>query len=368
MLSESHPLLRNFIRFLLLPYCFFKLVNWKQCTASRLKVAFDLLDLFFRYRCYPDHYSPCRFWEKSRDEWVLFYGSSYNPFQREKLRKVVQPFDGQLLFQDKNKCEEYFKNKGITMPACFGSIKPHENFKKKLNDCFAVEHRDRLILKPLFGSAGRGILLAVKKGNTITVKGKSGMYPAVDISIEEEYLVQEVISQHATVATLSPASVNTVRTVPLLTADNNVIILSASMRFGVGDSFIDNWSVGGVGVGVDCTNGTLMKYAYDKKGNRYTHHPVTAIRFEGFSIPFWEEICELTRKTQLVSPFYRLIGLDVAVTPNGPVAIEINANPDIIFQEQTGGPLFANSTNLKEFARYDLLYNKRQKQLLSKMT
>ena len=66
----------------------------------------------------------------------------------------------------------------------------------------------------------------------------------------------------------------------------------------------------------------------------------------------------------MMYPFYKLIGMDIAVTQVGPVLIEVNANPDIVFQEQTSGPLFKDKRVLKEFDKYDLLVNKYQKKLL----
>ncbi len=366
MLSESNPSIRNCLRFLMLPYCFFKLINWKQCRVSKVKVVVDLLILFFRYRTFPDHYSPCRLWEKDESEWAYYYGSSYHPYPRQKLRKKVQPFEHQGLFQNKSQCEEHFKAQGIPMPETYAVISPQEHFGKVIRKIFAGISEDKLILKPLFGSAGRGILLAVKTKDGIMIKGKGTLDAAESFQVSERYLIQQVIVQHESISEIAPYSVNTIRTVPLLTQDDNVIILSASMRFSVGDSFVDNWSAGGLGVGVNYNQGNLMEYAFDKKGNKYTHHPVSNKQFLGFQIPFWDRVCDLTKKAQQASPFYRLIGLDIAVTPRGPIAIEINANPDIIFQEQTGGPLLKDPVTVKEFAKYDLLFNKQQKRLLTK--
>ena len=61
-----------------------------------------------------------------------------------------------------------------------------------------------------------------------------------------------------------------------------------------------------------------------------------------------------------------MLGLDIAITPDGPVLIEMNPDPDLIFQEQTAGPLLKDRQILLEFEKYDLLINKYQKNLLSK--
>jgi len=365
MLSEAPPSIRAFIRFFLLPYCFFKLIDWQKCNKPKFSVVNDLLTLFFKYKAFPDHYSPCRLWEKNRAEWAYYYGSGYNPYQRYKFRETVQPFKIKKFLQNKLKCEEYFKAKGIPMPITYGIISPGENCEEIIKDLFTSIPCDKLIIKPLFGKSGRGVALAVKTLNGIVFKRRGIINSVKSFSVAEPSIIQEVIIQHESISQYSPFSVNTIRTVPFLTRDNSVIMLSACMRFSVGDSVVDNWSAGGIAVGVNCVKGILMEFAFDKNGNMHSYHPISSKIFCGFKIPFWDQIYELTKKTQLASPDCRLIGLDIAVTPQGPVVIEINPEPDLILQEQTSGPLLKDPIILKEFARYNLLYNSQQTKLLN---
>jgi glutathione synthase/RimK-type ligase-like ATP-grasp enzyme len=74
---------------------------------------------------------------------------------------------------------------------------------------------------------------------------------------------------------------------------------------------------------------------------------------------------EIASKIQQACPFYCLLGMDVMLHADGsPVLIEVNANPDLIFQEQTSGPLLADTQILQAFGEYDLLVNTHQKNLL----
>ena len=41
------PYIRRFQRFVALPYAYFFLVNWKECTASPLRVLSDFIYIFF---------------------------------------------------------------------------------------------------------------------------------------------------------------------------------------------------------------------------------------------------------------------------------------------------------------------------------
>lgn len=363
MFTESHPYIRRIIRFCLLPYCYFKLIPWHECTKSRLQVARDLLYIFFGFKYYPDNYGPCRFWEKDRQKWCYYYGSSYEPYQRQRLRRSVQRYEYQILYNDKEFWEYFCQGLSLPMPRYFGVLEPGSNFQKKIKNYLADPLTNKIILKPIQGHAGRGIMLAECTNDGINIQTSKTIIKLTELQITSTYIAQEVIEQHPTIAEFSSLSVNTIRIVTLYTMDGEIVLVSGSMRFGQGDAFVDNWSAGGVSVGVDIDTGTLKKYAYDKHGNRFNEHPVSMKKFEGFQIPAWDEVVKIARRIQEASPFYRLVGCDVAITESGPVLIEANANPDIVYQEQTSGPILEDKRVFDEFVKYDLLVNKYQRAL-----
>jgi hypothetical protein len=143
------------------------------------------------------------------------------------------------------------------------------------------------------------------------------------------------------------------------------MIIGAQIRFGVGDSFVDNISSGGIGVGIDLKTGVLSSTAYDIKSRKYSRHPISSMLFDGFQIPFWQDTLELARKVQLCFTMYRLLGLDIAITPNGPCLIEINDSHDNVGLEQKFGPILANEKVYQEFKTYDLFINRFQRELYS---
>jgi hypothetical protein len=360
------PYLRRFVRLLALPYCYFFIVNWKACPRSRFQVMSDLLYIFFKLKYYPDNYSSCRFWEKDRNEWVYYYGSSYDPYQKRQLSKAVQRLEYQVLFEDKEVCQQLCEAAGLDIPVCYCILDPNDDYKAKIREIFKENTARRIIIKPVRGSAGRGIVIAYVTGDRIMVRSGNEERALENFTLESRAIVQEIIIQQAQIAKISSSSLNTVRVLTLLTRQQDVIILGTSMRFGVAGSYVDNWSAGGVALGVDKETGRLLKFAFDKKGNSHTHHPSSGIKFDGFQVPRWNEIINLAIKTQRLFPYYMLLGMDIAVSDKGPVLIEINAFPDLVFQEQTSGPLLKDNRILEEFARYDLLVNDHQKKLLNK--
>jgi hypothetical protein len=367
MLSESPVAVRSALRFLALPYCYFSLVNWKECTRSAIGVVADFLYMFFRLKCYPDNYSPCRLDEKPRGDWSYYYGSSYNPHPRKRLRKEVQRYDYQVIFNDKAVSELVCRGVDLRLPRYFGEIEPSQPYAERIGAIFAAnEGLNKIIIKPVLGHAGRGIEVAYRDGSQILIKTGTGVVSLRDYRLQGTAVVQEYLQQHPAIAAISSSSVNTIRLVTLSTRSGETILVSAAMRFGVGNAHVDNWSSGGIAVGVDHHNGRLMEVAFDKSGNRFHAHPDTKHAFLGFQLPFWKETVEIATKLQTAANFYKLIGVDVALGPDGPILIEMNANPDIVFQEQTAGPLLRDPRVLQAFFDYGLLYNDAQLGLLKR--
>jgi glutathione synthase/RimK-type ligase-like ATP-grasp enzyme len=364
MFSEANPHLRMLLRFLLLPYCYFK-INWSDCHKSKIEVLKDFIYIFFVLKNYPDNYSPCRFWEKDRSKWVYYYGSSYNPYQRAKFRKYIQPKEYLPLFNNKLISELICKGINVPVPKLFGIIVPDQEYREKIKLIFEINSINRLIIKPVVGRGGQGLVLAYKNTDEIIIDNQHEKISLDLFYLKEPCLTQEFIEQNKQISSFTPFSVNTIRAVTMYTKNNEALLLSASMRFGVNGTFVDNRSAGGVAVGIDLESGALKKTGYDKEGKSFTSHPDSNIPFEGFLIPFWKEVEELSLKIQLHSPYWRLLGMDIAVTDNGPVVIEINPEPDIVGREQDTGPLLMSRKIYKEFENYNLFYNKLQKKLYS---
>ncbi len=141
-------------------------------------------------------------------------------------------------------------------------------------------------------------------------------------------LVQPVLVQHPVLAALYPHAVNTIRIDTLVTGEDCISNV-AVLRLGAGGSVIDNASRGGLVVPIDLATGKLRprgrrKPHFDTRF--YTRHPDTGVVFAGYQLPFWPEVLALVQAGARALLPMRSLGWDIAITPEGPLAIETNGD------------------------------------------
>ena len=183
-----------------------------------------------------------------------------------------------------------------------------------------IKKHGKVILKPVHGSKARGIFSILAKNIEAELPEKT-----TEI-LNEEYLCEEYLKQHADMEKLNPNSVNTIRIMTLCDGEN-VKVISAAIRTATDSKVCDNLSSGGLGAAVDIDTGIIFSTGSDVKHNRYFYHPVTNTQIIGFKIPFWEETKEFVKKGALRVSKTAIVGWDIAISPNGPCLIEANNRP-----------------------------------------
>ncbi|HEU4604341.1 MAG TPA: sugar-transfer associated ATP-grasp domain-containing protein [Steroidobacteraceae bacterium] len=99
---------------------------------------------------------------------------------------------------------------------------------------------------------------------------------------------------------------------------------------------VDNFSGGRFGNLLACVDkhtGTITKVFGRRREHQYlmhpvTHHPVTGTRLIGFTLPLWDQAVDLAKQVALAFSESPLIGLDVAITDNGPLIVEAQSDWD----------------------------------------
>jgi hypothetical protein len=161
----------------------------------------------------------------------------------------------------------------------------------------------------------------------------------------DDYIVQELISQHPDIAKIHPDSINTIRICSLL-MDDGVYILSSCLRMGTGNSRVDNVTAGGISCGIG-KDGYLDKYSYTYyTGERAENHPNSGIKYEGFKVPSYDKAVELVKQVHPIIGHFRLVSWDIAIDKYGePILIEANMRKGGINLHQfDNGPLFGDLT------------------------
>ncbi len=145
------------------------------------------------------------------------------------------------------------------------------------------------------------------------------------------FVFQEEVLQHEAISRINPFCVNTVRIETFTNKENVSRIMTAILRMGFSDAYVDNISKGGAYVGIDLEKGVLRHEAVSNftygRARTYHEHPYSKVVFEGYPIPYFDEIKALVIKASQLVPQLKIIGWDVAITPEGPLFIEANELP-----------------------------------------
>jgi hypothetical protein len=142
------------------------------------------------------------------------------------------------------------------------------------------------------------------------------------------YICQAAVQQHPRVAAFHEESVNTARVMIYQKERGRWAVFGAYFRMGVGGASVDNINAGGIASPIEVETGTLRAAVLPALNRAvYTHHPTTGVPIEGFVLPLWKQVRELSERTGRAFPYYRIMGLDVAFGPDAPLIIEVECEP-----------------------------------------
>ncbi|MDE7159357.1 MAG: hypothetical protein K2O24_00730 [Muribaculaceae bacterium] len=145
---------------------------------------------------------------------------------------------------------------------------------------------------------------------------------------KEPLIFESLIEQTPQMMALNPSSVNTVRFMTTLMPDGTARTIATFIKIGRAGSCVDNAGAGGnVDAAVDVRTGRLynaISFNGWRKITPIQNHPDTGCRVEGMVIENWEEIKRRVEDFQRRLPYVKAAGWDIAITPRGPVVIEVN--------------------------------------------
>lgn len=260
---------------------------------------------FIKYRSGLQDYLNFKFYEKSAAERATYVTTGDEYYAYQYLAGIEYA--------------EFFSDK----------INFHKNFAKYARreycapddglEAFEVfcERHPSFVKKPRFGLGGGGVV----KVDAADIADKAAFFE--QMRADDEF-VEELVVQDPRWEALSP-STNTLRVMTFAHNDQSRVVMAVA-RVGSGASIMDNFHQGGMGVLIDMDRGCLVGNGFDKKVNE-SPTSVTGVVFDGYPIPYWDEVKEMVCEAALVNQGVNLIGWDVALSVDGPLIIEANRGP-----------------------------------------
>lgn len=203
-------------------------------------------------------------------------------------------------------------------------IRSVEQLKHHLINLIEKNNIDELFIKPNSGANGINTFKINPHKHSEKIEQ---LYTSMESS---DFIFQEVIQQHDILEALNSSSINTAR-MHVYYNGHEAKVVSGLLRVGVDGMVVDNGAAGGMFVTID-----FDKWALDGKaqqhlklgGKKFDKHPNSNIEFDGYTLPFKDETFELLKRASEVFKG-KIIGWDVAFTPDGPIIIEGNDVFDI---------------------------------------
>lgn len=279
----------------------------------------DMIRSLFKYGSYYSEYFLFGY-EGKDDE----YRSS---FVTEGIRMSFYPRMNQRKNTDmlENKYRTYKKFKDMYKREILRIKKNQEPTEENIQALadFAARH-ETYVVKPAYAAFGKSVRTE-----------QLSMYDSVEDAYKSYsrngVVIEELIRQGAPMSTIHSSSVNTLR-IPTVIIRNEqgepeVRLFHPSLRMGRGDSFIDNFSSGGVSALIDPETGMIYTDGADKKGHKFEYHPDSNVKFKGFQIPEWEEAVAMVKKAAMMVPDNHYCGWDLAYSADyGWCMVEANCH------------------------------------------
>lgn len=234
------------------------------------------------------------------------------------ITNALNQSDNFDLFQDKDKTYEIFKSYyGRELirinPECSSAFSEYDRF---------INHYKRIIVKPVDLYCGFGVRIVEQSNDNMSD------YLEMAKEYPHGFIAEELIVQCDELKSMHSESVNTVR-ITTLKMNDRTMIIHPFIRFGVGETVVDNGGSGGLLCPINIETGEVYASA-DELGRMYTVHPNSGKRIIGFIVPKWEEAKKLALELSEVVPNNRWIGWDLALTPTGWVMVEGNCQGQFV--------------------------------------
>lgn len=214
--------------------------------------------------------------------------------------------------------------------------------EKQLEEMLSSHVGKRICFKEPEGFAGRNFVAAevVDDGDKITLRHLLETEPRPVPEFCRDFfkkpcksrLIEDYVAQHSWYARLNPDSVNSFRVWALQQPNGEIETPAAYLRAGRRGFLADNPPDSGRLVApVDLRTGRL-DIPFDGLPTRRTYdiHPDSGTKMTGTAPPYLDAVITLAKEALAVFPKLHLAAIDIAVSTEGPVVLELNTCPDFM--------------------------------------
>lgn len=239
-----------------------------------------------------------------------------------------------IVIRDKILTEQVFRSVGIRQPLTLGKIIHGRLYDSNLREIpyttllGALQERNarKVFVKPADGQGGHGIKIFTRnpEGKYLTEDDESlSSEFLLRLAVERDYIIQPGIVQAPSMSAIYPCSVNTFR-VATENISGRVRVLCSTIRSGRAGRQVDNSAQDGIVIGIDIHAGTMLDTASTETCETFAKHPDTGFTFAGHLIPRWDDVVRFATDSASRLPQFTYLGWDIAMSEDGPLAIETN--------------------------------------------
>lgn len=246
-------------------------------------------------------------------------------------------FDDLKLVDNKLETKELLQENNIPTAKVYATISNRSELSKfdfsKLPSDF--------VIKPVKGFGGEGIIVIVKKEDDGFIDIKGNKYSLGDMKrhiietldgtfslggAKDTAFFEHRLILHSSFKPLVYSGIADIRVIVY----RNIPVLAMTRLPTEESEGKANLHMGAVGAGIDIATGKTTTAA--QHGKKILEIPHTGEKIEGFKIPMWDKVLEVSSKCQISSGL-GYVGVDIVLDEKlGPLVLELNARPGLGIQ------------------------------------
>ncbi len=232
--------------------------------------------------------------------------------------------------------KEVLADSNVVMPETLATYGSFYELRKLADEL--ARHKS-FVIKPAMGSGGGGILVFINKEGAQWITPGGRRFTLADIKkqitdiifgvysfgLNDVAIIEQRIIQHPDITRLSPHGLADLR---IITYQHRPVLCMARIPTLASDGKA-NLHQGAIGLGIDIETGITQHAIF--LNDEITHHPDSNEPLIGVATPYWHRVVEMSCIAASKVPL-KYLGIDVSVSDNGPVLLEINVRPGLQIQ------------------------------------